>query len=594
MRVDARRSRAWLLLPAILAAVTATTYILLHRRYGLFSWTVGDASSSDATSNSNFALHPEHAYRPPRKISLYWTVTKGQRRPDGVDKTVYLINGQFIGPTVEVRQGDEVEIEIHNALHGNEATAVHWHGLHVDNAMDGVPGVTQCGIPPGKTFVYRLQISTEQAGTFWYHAHSETQRADGLYGAFIVHAAANTTSAKPEDDLEDQVLMIGDWYHRTGAEVLDYYMDWKHWKVEPSGDSMLVNGQGHFNCSMAVPARPLDCVLVTSPSIRVNGTRTRLRVINTGSLAGITVTISAYSMRLLEIDGGGAVTSAEPVGSIGILYPGERVDVLLERVNGISPSLTVTLDPQSLKWPNLALTAEQHFSITTEQTSPDSLSHSRSAELPSLEFPGQDLTTLGGAELIANDMPAIADHTMVLYSTISYLARFENRPKGFINHTSWSMPHTDLPLLTKCRNDWPEPPPFIPQVSAGDWVDIVLNNLDDKAHPFHLHGHSFYIISSYKPTRLGAYGAYNPHDETTPPPGGPYNLVNPLRKDTVSVPAMGYVVLRFKANIPGLWMLHCHVSWHQAVGMGMALEVGNEKAWLNSNQEIKNLCCAID
>jgi len=602
MRADARRHRALLLLPAILAVAAATTYILLHRRYGLPSWTLdnatetasGDGVIDEMIDKGDFVLHPEHhAYRAAQKISLSWTITKDHRRPDGVDKLVYLINDRFVGPTVEVRQGDEVTIEVHNALPGNETTAIHWHGLHVNNIMDGVPGVTQCDLPAGKTFVYRLQILTAQAGTFWYHAHSETQRADGLYGAFIVHVAADTTSAEPEVTMPDQVLMIGDWYHRSGTEVLEYYTDWKHWKIEPSGDSMLLNGQGYFNCSMAVPARPVNCTIATPPSLRVSATRTRLRLINTGSMAGITVAVTGFITRLLEVDGGGAVNMSAPVSQIGILFPGERVDVMLER-DGATPrsetSLTVILDPESQKWPNLALTAEQHFLITGDALSSSHLGH-RSPVAPSPSaLPKLNLATVAGEDLIGNEMPASVAQTLVLYSTISYLARYENRPKGFFNRTSWSVPHSGLPLLAMSRGDWAEPSPFIPQVSTGAWIDVVLNNLDDKTHPFHLHGHSFYVVSSHKPSRPGAYETYNPHDEATPAPGGPYNLVNPIRKDTVSVPAMGYVVLRVIADNPGLWLLHCHVAWHQAVGMGMALEVSNEGNGLGTNDAVRESC----
>lgn len=605
MHAKARGHRAWLLLPATLAVVAAMIYIILHRRYVLPSWTIGNAlgsapdsiasnKTSDTSGTSNFVLHPEHhAYRQPRKTLLSWTITKGHRRPDGVDKDVYLINDQFIGPTVEVRQGDKISIEVHNALPGNETTAIHWHGLHVSNNMDGVPEVTQCDIPAGKAFVYQLQISTEQAGTFWYHAHSETQRADGLHGAFIVHAAADTTSAKREDTLEDQVLMIGDWYHRSGTEVLEYYTDWKHWKIEPSGDSMLLNGQGYFNCSMAVPARPVDCILVTPPSLRVGGTRTRLRLINTGSMAGVTIAVTGFGMRLLEVDGGGVLTTSDTASQIGVLHPGERVDVMLERDEvalGTKPGLIVILDPESLKWPNLALTTEQHFSISEGDALPEPLSHRGSA----VTLPELDLTTVAGEELPPENFPRDADQVLVLYSTISYLARYENRPKGFVNRTSWSVPHSELPLVAISRADWSEPTPFIPQLRAGSWVDVVLNNLDDKAHPFHLHGHSFYLVSSHKPSRPGAYEAYNPYDKATPVPGGSYNLINPPRKDTVSVPAMGYVVLRFKANNPGLWLLHCHVAWHQAVGMGMALEVIDENFGLSAKEAVRQSCRAIN
>lgn len=87
------------------------------------------------------------------------------------------------------------------------------------------------------------------------------------------------------------------------------------------------------------------------------------------------------------------------------------------------------------------------------------------------------------------------------------------------------------------------------------------------------HGYEFYIVSSFHPKEHLGWNAYNAYDERKRPPGGAYNLKSPLKKDTVFVPAAGYVVLRFNADNPGLWFLHCHILWHQGVGMAMTLEV---------------------
>lgn len=114
-----------------------------------------------------------------------------------------------------------------------EDTAIHWHGLEMRgfNDMDGVIGVTQSPIRPGESFEYKFKISNNQAGTFWYHAHSELQRADGLYGALIVHEASANKSENLKYE-EDVALMIGDWYHRSAHQVLDYFTDWTNFGNE--------------------------------------------------------------------------------------------------------------------------------------------------------------------------------------------------------------------------------------------------------------------------------------------------------------------------------------------------------------------------
>ena len=119
--------------------------------------------------------------------------------------------------------------------------------------MDGAVGLTQGPIRPSSEFIYKFKISAYQAGTFWlvnnfvvclesaeisdlrYHAHSELQRADGLYGAVIIHEAASSTSEIMTDSYdEDLVLMVGDWYHRSAEKIQNYYTDWINFGNEVS------------------------------------------------------------------------------------------------------------------------------------------------------------------------------------------------------------------------------------------------------------------------------------------------------------------------------------------------------------------------
>jgi FtsP/CotA-like multicopper oxidase with cupredoxin domain len=172
--------------------------------------------------------------------------------------------------------------------------------------------------------------------------------------------------------------------------------------------------------------------------------------------------------------------------------------------------------------------------------------------------------------------------TFVLYTKTLKLSQFNNHPMGFMNRTSWQpQSNPTQPLLTLPRSQWDKNQlvPWIELANSGPlWIDIVLNNLDDGGHPFHLHGHDFYVLSTHKST--GGWGSYNPF-ATTPDtaPEGPYEFSTPVRKDTVFIPRRGYAVIRFLADNEGIWMFHCHVLWHQASGMAMAFQVGgNEDA----------------
>src|ERR1700740_1432049 len=92
------------------------------------------------------------------------------------------MNGTLPGPTLKWREGDTVTITVTNHL--SSETSIHWHGMRIPAAMDGVPGLSFAGIAPGKTFVYRFPVL--QNGTYWYHSHSGSQEQIGLIGALII------------------------------------------------------------------------------------------------------------------------------------------------------------------------------------------------------------------------------------------------------------------------------------------------------------------------------------------------------------------------------------------------------------------------
>ena len=97
---------------------------------------------------------------------------------------VWHYNSQIPGPLIRAQQGSTLSVNLTNSL--DEPTTIHWHGLRIDNAMDGVPGVTQDPIQPGDSFTYDLELS--EAGTFWYHPHfnNSEQLERGLKGVLIV------------------------------------------------------------------------------------------------------------------------------------------------------------------------------------------------------------------------------------------------------------------------------------------------------------------------------------------------------------------------------------------------------------------------
>ncbi|KAH8887601.1 hypothetical protein GQ53DRAFT_655731 [Thozetella sp. PMI_491] len=526
-------------------------------------------------------LHPErHVDREPQELFFQWNISQGLREPDGVQKLVYLVNNEFPGPTIEARSGDELVVEVWNHL-DEESVSLHWHGLRLvgQNRFDGAVGFTQCPLPPGQTVTYRVKIGSDEHGTFWWHAHNLVQRGDGIFGGLVVHKPSEMTSLAARTEAEryayngEMLLMIGDWFHASARDSLNWYTDYKHFGNEPVPESLLVNGRGYYDCSLVVPARPVHCQ--ASPATTLGGINTsghrraRWRIVNTGSLAGFYLYLQGADMAVIKVDGGWDVNAGKAQG-VGILYPGERVDVLVEwaETTAVLPRLFVSLDTENFKFTNPAMHANQSFDLVASASS-------HSSSIPDIPIYNsfQDLSNLTSSLDLTSTLSSVVSETIVLYAKTQLLAKFSNRPKGFLNHTSWA-PQSP-PLLSMPRSAWDENQlaPFIAATtSKPSWVELVINNLDDGSHPFHLHGHSFYILSTYRTPARQGWGSYNPFDGSAPP--APPNMASPLRKDTVSVPRRGHVIIRFLADSPGIWMLHCHMLVHLGSGMAMGLHVG--------------------
>ena len=120
--------------------------------------------------------------------------------------------------------------------------------------------------------------------------------------------------------------------------------------------------------------------------------------------------------------------------------------------------------------------------------------------------------------------------------------------------------------------------PMIYTTSTVRTLDILVQNMDDGNHPFHLHGHTFFVLAQghgYPPSNL--------HQNL--------NLTNPLRRDTASVEAFGWTLLRFVADNPGVWAFHCHISWHNEAGLLMQFVTRiDELVQMQVPDEVKGLC----
>src|SRR5687767_2678699 len=134
---------------------------------------------------------------------------------DGKRLRVWAYNGQVPGPTLRVRLGDTLRVKFTNKL--PQETTIHWHGVRVPNAMDGVPHATQPPIKPGETFTY--EFTPKDAGTFWFHPHvrSSEQVERGLYGLLIVD------DKQPPPYSRDVTWILDDWLLGPDGQIFEKF-----------------------------------------------------------------------------------------------------------------------------------------------------------------------------------------------------------------------------------------------------------------------------------------------------------------------------------------------------------------------------------
>lgn len=192
----------------------------------------------------------------------------------GLEAECWGYNGTTPGPTLEGVEGDRVRIFVTNRL--PEATSIHWHGMIVPNGMDGVGGLTQAPIPPGRTFVYDFEL--RDPGTFMYHSHFDemVQIAMGLQGIFVVHPRGG-----PRPDREF-AIMLSEWFVEPGQARPD--------PLEMSDFNVLtMNGK-------AFPA--------TAPMVAERGERVRIRLANLGPMNHHPIHLHGFHFRVVATDGG--------------------------------------------------------------------------------------------------------------------------------------------------------------------------------------------------------------------------------------------------------------------------------------------------
>lgn len=346
--------------------------------------------------------------------------------------SMWTYNGTLPGPRIEARIGNTVRIRFKNSL--PESTTIHWHGVRVPAAMDGVPAV-QSPIAAGAEFTYEFIVP--DAGTFWYHPHvrSDEQVERGLYGAFVVRSDSEPTTTTDRVVVLDDLLVNSDW-------TLSAF-DSMHAMVGRQGNLILANGRAH-------PIAPME-----------RGGLHRFRFINAANARYFRLTLPGH--RLLQIGSdGGFLTAARGIDEL-LLVPGERADVLVV----MEGDAGATLDWKSLRYDRGHGTGELPDAVVFQSKNGDGLPLATPASPTSL--------------VSIDALPA---------ATIQRELRLEESMGHGGGHGSGS----EMGMVFSINGQiYPNADPLNAQLGVvEEWAIVNTTEMD---HPFHLHGFRFQVVS---------------------------------------------------------------------------------------------------
>ncbi|KAI4356554.1 hypothetical protein L6164_000571 [Bauhinia variegata] len=491
------------------------------------------------------------------------------------------VNESLPGPTIEVREGDTLVVNVLNSSPYN--ITIHWHGIFqfLSAWADGPEFVTQCGIPPASNYTYKFNI-TGQEGTLWWHAHSSNIRAT-VYGALIIHPQNGNSYPFTEPDEELPPILFGEWWNHN---VVDLEKE-----ADESGDS--------FPEPDAYTINGLPETFQLSVS---QGKTYLMRIINSALNKQLFFKIANHNFTVVAID---AAYTDQYTTDVIVAAPGHTVDVLFTANQPVGSYYMAASPYQTLNGtfdiPTRGILAYENstsaspLNVTMPITNDTDTAHKFYTNITGLA---------GGPHWVP--VPLDVDESMFITFGLG-LASCPNctfgasgqRLSASMNNESFVLPRgrglsmleafyqNETGVYTK---DFPDNPPLEfdytnPNVSNGDQrlafapkstkvktlkfnstVQVVLQNtaiLAVENHPMHIHGFNFHILAQ-------GFGNYNAtKDEPT------FNLVNPQIRNTIAVPVGGWAVIRFITNNPGIWLVHCHFDAHVPWGLAMAFEVEN-------------------
>jgi CopA family copper-resistance protein len=514
---------------------------------------------------------------------------------DGLTARAVGINGTVPAPLLRLREGQRLRLAVDNAL--DEETSLHWHGLLVPTQMDGVPGVSFPGIGARSAFTYDFPIM--QSGTYWYHSHSGLQELLGLYGPIVI-APAGEDPVKAD---REHVVMLSDHSRMHPAAI------YRKLKQEPGYFNYQRQTLAGLIAGKDQPLRdrlrwgamrmdPTDIADVTGAAFSyvVNGhgprdnwtalfrpgERVRLRFINAAGMTIFNVRIPGLRLTVVHADG----QAVQPVEVDEFQFaPGETYDVIVTpredrayaivgesvdrsgmaratlaprpgmaapvpplRPRPVATMKDMGMDMAGMDMPGGALDPGEpaggagHGGMAHGMTMRDPANAPQVVPGPGVQTispmpvdrtgePGMGLTDAGHRVLVYRDLVALERNPDVRAPA----REIQVHLTGNMERYMWSM---DGRTMSQAHEPLP--------MRAGERVRVTLVNDTMMAHPIHLHGHFFDLVTG--------------HGDHAP------------RKHTVNVAPGGKVSWDMTAA-PGDWAFHCHMFFHMLAGMMRVVQV---------------------
>ncbi|UVE16184.1 copper resistance system multicopper oxidase [Pseudomonas sp. LS44] len=505
-------------------------------------------------------------------------IDEGELHLSDGSRAALTVNGQTPAPELRFQEGEEVVLNVTNRL--DRDTSLHWHGILLPYTQDGVPGISFPGIKPGETFTYRFRI--QQAGTYWYHAHSGFQEQEGLYGPLIIEPKGR----EPYRYDREYTVLLFDWQDEKPERTLsnlkkqaDYYND----QQQTAGDFFRDAGRDGFWATvkdrwawgdMRMSKTDIADVsgfrfLVNGKDVEQNwtalfkpGERVRLRIINGSGMSYFDLRIPGLSMTVVQADG----NDVQPVTVDQLrIAVAETYDVIVQPKEDKAYTLfaesmdrrgyaRATLAPRAgmqaevpkLREPrllNMADMGASHAGMTHE-----GMGHGDMAGMNHDQMAGMDHAAMGHAMPVGNPdyaagsgiAPEPVDGGRVLvYGDLKAMRPFadyrapdrtiELKLTGNMERYYWSFDGKKYSEAEPVR------------LKYGERVRIRFVNQTMMNHPMHLHGMWMQLDKGN--------GRFNPLK----------HVVNVAPGQTLEVDV--------PADAKGEWAFHCHLIYHMASGM---------------------------